>query len=79
MDFFRPTFYISSALGRQAAELVRDIIAGDQRFFEPLPEQQTEGTPTDHNYNDNTQLVEAIAKGARGAYWDILHQLRTNG
>jgi len=79
VDFFRPTFYISSALGQQAAELVRDIIAGDQRFFEPMPEKQSNDTPTDHNYNDNTQLVEAIEKGARGAYWDILHQLRTNG
>jgi radical SAM superfamily enzyme YgiQ (UPF0313 family) len=78
-DFFRPTFYISSALGQQTAELVRDIIAGDQRFFEPMPELQSEDAPTDHNYNDNTQLVEAIAQGARGAYWDILHQLRTNG
>ena len=79
IDFFKPTFYISSALGQQAAELVRDIIAGDKRFFEPMPEQQSEDAPTDHNYNDNTQLVEIIAKGARGAYWDILHQLRTNG
>ena len=26
--------------------------------------------------DDNTALVEAIAQGARGAYWDILHRLR---
>jgi hypothetical protein len=33
-------------------------------------------TPTDHNYSDNIQLVEAIAKGERGAYWDILKKIR---
>jgi hypothetical protein len=32
----------------------------------------------DHNYNDNTELVEAIKKGARGAYWHILRRLRGN-
>ena len=70
IDFLKPTFYISSALGSRPDELVRDFIAGDQRFFEPASE-------TDHNYNNNTQLSQAIAKGARGAYWDILRQLRT--
>jgi radical SAM superfamily enzyme YgiQ (UPF0313 family) len=76
VDFFKPTFYISSALGKQAAELVREIIAGDERFFEPTPEQQSPTAQKDHNYTDNTDLVEAIAQGARGAYWDILRQLR---
>ena len=35
-----------------------------------------DSAPTDHNYNDNTQLVNAIANGARGAYWHILRQIR---
>jgi len=82
VDFFRPTFYISQALGPRPAKLVRDLIAGDKRFFEPmeeiLPETATTGQSTDHNYNDNTELVEAIKKGARGAYWDILHELRSS-
>jgi hypothetical protein len=64
------------------AKLVQDLIAGDKRFFEPmeeiLPETATTGQSTDHNYNDNTELVEAIKKGARGAYWDILHELRSS-
>jgi len=69
---------------------VRDLIASDKRFFDPMPEtpaqqEPTDGgsepvqgfaLPTDHNYNDNTELVEAIKNGARGAYSDILHQTR---
>ncbi len=74
-DFFRPTFYISSALGPNPAGLVKDLIAGDERFFEPM-EEKAGADATDHNYNDNTDLVEAIRNGARGAYWDLLHDLR---
>jgi radical SAM superfamily enzyme YgiQ (UPF0313 family) len=81
VDFFRPTFYISQALSPQPAKLVRELIAGDKRFFEPMeemsPDAAATGQSTDHNYNDNTELVEAIKKGARGAYWDILHELRS--
>ena len=75
IDFFKPTFYISKALGENPARLVKDLIAGDERFFEPM-EETPGANATDHNYNDNTALVEAIAQGARGAYWDILHRLR---
>jgi radical SAM superfamily enzyme YgiQ (UPF0313 family) len=78
IDFFQPTFYISSALGPEPARLVKDLIAGDRRFFEPMAEQP-DAEATDHNYNDNTELVEAIRRGARGAYWDILGQLRSGG
>jgi radical SAM superfamily enzyme YgiQ (UPF0313 family) len=70
-----PTFYISEALGERPAQLVRDIIAGDQRFFEPMDEQGL----ANYNYNDNQPLAEAIAKGARGAYWDILRGMRASG
>ena len=80
IDLFKPTFYISAALGKQPAQLIRDLIAGDQRFFEPLsppdPAASKAEPATDHNYNDNVKLVEAIKNGARGAYWDILRQLR---
>ena len=80
VDFFQPTFYISQALGPKPAELVRDLIAGDQRFFPPTLEMESErSSPSrDHNYSDNIELVEAIKKGARGAYWDILHRIRGN-
>ena len=75
VDFFRPTFYVSPALGSDPAALVKDLIAGDERFFEPTAEHPDAET-TDHNYNDNADLVDAIRAGARGAYWDILLDLR---
>ncbi|MBN1391495.1 MAG: radical SAM protein, partial [Sedimentisphaerales bacterium] len=74
LDLFRPTFYISHQLGARPARLIKDLIAGDKHFFEPIDE--TDPALTDHNYNDNTELVNAIAAGARGAYWHILHKIR---
>ena len=79
VDLFQPTFYISQALGSQPARLVKDLIAGDKRFFEPMEPDATEfGQSTDHNYNDNMELAEAIKNGERGAYWDILRKLRVH-
>jgi hypothetical protein len=75
IDLFNPTFYISHQLGDRPARLIKDLIAGDKRFFEPIDEQ--DAALTDHNYNDNTELVNAITSGARGAYWHILHKLRS--
>jgi radical SAM superfamily enzyme YgiQ (UPF0313 family) len=68
----RPVFYVSPELGPQPAQLVRDVIGDDERFFEPAPLEQLE----DYNYSDNEALCEAIRGGARGAYWDILRQAR---
>ena len=71
LDLLKPTFYISEELGENPAQLVNDIIDGDQRFFEPAGEDAA-----DYNYNDNTPLIQAIQNGARGSFWHILHQLR---
>ena len=30
---------------------------------------------TDYNYRENLALVEAIKRGYRGAYWDILRRV----
>ena len=79
IDLVRPTFYISPALGEHPARLVRDLIGGDPRFFAPeddAPQADADVARADHNYNDNQALVDAIRAGARGAYWDILRQLR---
>ncbi|MBC8873755.1 MAG: radical SAM protein [Planctomycetes bacterium] len=78
VDLLQPTFYISSALGNQPGGLVRDLIGGDPRFFPPTEEtgeDQADGAG-DHNYSENQTLVDAIAAGARGAYWDILRRLQ---
>jgi radical SAM superfamily enzyme YgiQ (UPF0313 family) len=72
IDLLRPTFYISPLLGERPARLVRDLIAGDRRFFPPEEEGLKKGPQGDHNYNANQSLSDAIAGGARGAYWDIL-------
>ena len=71
LNLLRPTFYISEALGEKPAELVKDLIGGDKRFFEPAGEDTA-----DYNYNDNTPLTTAIENGSRGAYWHILNKLR---
>jgi radical SAM superfamily enzyme YgiQ (UPF0313 family) len=80
INLLQPTFYISESLGERPAELVRDLIAGDQRFFEPAIEVDVKASYDDdaanYNYNENQLLAEAIQKGARGAYWDILRRLR---
>ena len=82
VDLLKPTFYISAALGERPAEMVRDLIGGDQRFFEPAleaDEQACEGDEAaNYNYNENILITEAIAEGERGAYWDILRRLRKN-
>jgi len=80
VDFLKPTFYISKELGPTPAELVRQLIGPDGRFFAPAAESADENVQDSniigHNYDDNTALVEAIGNGARGAYWDILRRLR---
>jgi radical SAM superfamily enzyme YgiQ (UPF0313 family) len=82
INLLKPTFYISTALGERPAELVRDLINGDKRFFEPALEtdsQTAEADAANYNYNENLLLTRAIQSGARGAYWDILRQLRNGG
>jgi radical SAM superfamily enzyme YgiQ (UPF0313 family) len=81
IDLLKPTFYISEALGENPTGLVKDLIAGDRRFFEPADETDSrtlnEDDTSGYNYNENEPLTQAIEKGARGAYWHILHKLRT--
>ena len=72
LDFLRPVFYVSPGLGSEMVEIVRELVAGDRRFFLPTQEE----VESNYNYNDNTVLVRAIESGARGAYWDILRRMR---
>jgi len=75
VDLLQPTFYLSAHLGGRAAGLVRELIADDTRFFPPQDEMPGE-LSDDHNYNQNRTLLDAIADGRRGAYWDILRRTR---
>jgi len=81
VDLFKPTFYISETLGPRPAQLIQDIIGGDKRFFfsaVPPEKNNEESKKANYNYNQNSVLIKAIKKGAQGAYWDILRQLRTD-
>ncbi|MBA7614226.1 Tryptophan 2-C-methyltransferase [subsurface metagenome] len=69
--FFAPIFYLSSALGADAAQYLAGLIAEDERFFSGFADAGSR----DYNYNQNMVLVEAIKKGYRGAFWDILRRL----
>ncbi len=83
INLLRPTFYVAPSLGPHPARLVRELIAGDSRFFEPADDaaETTNGDDpcAGYNYNQNQPLVDAIAQGARGAYWDILRRMRSAG
>lgn len=73
-DCVDPIFYLSARLGTiaEAAAYLTELVGNDDRFFfGGSPDQRS-----DYDYDDNALLVEAIANGARGAYWDILRRLR---
>lgn len=71
-DFAAPTFYLSPELGLDLFPLVGSTVGNDLRFFFSDP------TAADRNYNysGNDVLIEAIRRGYRGAYWDILRRLQ---
>ncbi|MFH1570267.1 MAG: B12-binding domain-containing radical SAM protein [Gemmatimonadota bacterium] len=69
-----PLFFIEPAVAERAPELIAELVGGDERFFFECP------TPTaaarSYNYNANQPLQQALARGYRGAYWDILRRWR---
>ncbi len=73
-DFFEPIFYVSSSVGEKILPYVNTLIGGDERFF--LPTTQEGDDNYNYNYNDNSILVNAIKKGYRGAFWNILRRVR---
>jgi hypothetical protein len=71
-NLLRPVFYVDPAVGPGLSEFVADLVRGDERFFCPDPAAEA----ADYNYRENPVLVDAIARGYRGAYWDILRRLQ---
>jgi len=69
--FFVPVFYLSAELGPEAQGCLAELIGGDERFFFT----SRDSADKNYNYNDNSALVNAIRKGYRGAFWDILRRL----
>jgi radical SAM superfamily enzyme YgiQ (UPF0313 family) len=70
-SLLRPVHHLSAELGDDAAQYTADLVGGDERFFFPTRDAGTEA----YNYSGNDRLVEAIRRGYRGAYWDILRRL----
>lgn len=74
-DLLGPSFYLEEALGDDVGPWLEALIAGDPRFFFLAP-AGAGAEAASYNYNDNGPLEQAIAAGARGAYWDILRSSR---
>ena len=65
-----PLFFMEPGVAPFAFELLDELIGDDRRFlfFDPSRPDRN------YNYNANQLLVDAIGKGYRGAYWDILRR-----
>ncbi len=71
-DLLYPVFYVSPAMGPGWQAHLESLVEGDPRFFLPLRRKGR----TDYNYNENRMLVEALEKGHKGAFWDILRRVQ---
>lgn len=70
-DFFAPVFYVSQAMGDELYPFIASLVKKDERFFFGGGDE----AEANYNYNANDVLTEAIKKGYRGAFWDILRRL----
>jgi tryptophan 2-C-methyltransferase len=70
-----PLFYLEPVIENQVFAWMNTLIGDDRRFlfYDPSKPRQN------YNYNDNQRLVDAVRKGHRGAYWDILRKLGEAG
>ena len=69
-DRLEPLFFIEPRIAPFAFELLDELIGDDRRFFFFDPSRPGRN----YNYNANQLLVDAVRKGYRGAYWDILRR-----
>lgn len=69
-DESEPLFFLEPAVAGFAFELLDKLVGNDVRFFFSDPSRPDRN----YNYNANQRLVDAIGKGYRGAYWDILRR-----
>ncbi|MCD6507257.1 hypothetical protein J7M22_11640 [Candidatus Poribacteria bacterium] len=66
-----PLFFLEPSIAPFVFDLLDNLIGEDKRFFFFDPTEPERN----YNYNANQLLVEAIQKGYRGAYWDILRRV----
>lgn len=71
-DPVRPLFFLEPEIRPFVMELLSELVGEDPRFlfFDPQKPFQN------YNYNANLFLSQAIQKGHRGAYWDILRKIQ---
>ena len=65
-----PLFFLEAEIAPFVFELLDELIGKDERFFFFDPSRPDRN----YNYNANQRLEDAIGKGYRGAYWDILRR-----
>lgn len=65
-----PVFFLEPLIAPFIFDLLDELIGVDRRFFFFDPSRPEQN----YNYNANQRLSEAIRKGYRGAYWDILRR-----
>ena len=71
LSFLRPVYYCDANLGEDVEDWLHEMVGDDPRF---LLGRRTDAN-LNYNYNDNPELTEAIKRGHRGAYWDILRRV----
>jgi radical SAM superfamily enzyme YgiQ (UPF0313 family) len=67
-----PCFFLEPQVSDFVFQYLDDLIGNDERFFFFDPSKPDRN----YNYNANQALIDAIGKGYRGAYWDILRRVR---
>ncbi|MBN2338771.1 MAG: hypothetical protein JXP48_09545, partial [Acidobacteria bacterium] len=67
-DGVEPEFFLEPTIAGSVFERLDTLIGADPKFlfFDPSRPKRN------YNYDSNERLVEAIGKGYRGAFWDIL-------
>jgi tryptophan 2-C-methyltransferase len=69
-----PLFFIEPEVAPFISDLISQLTAKDPRFLFFNPDNPDQN----YNYNANDVLVDAIKRGYRGAYWDILRRIGGN-
>lgn len=65
-----PLFFLEPEIAPFVFDLLDRLIGDDSRFLFFDPSRPG----LNYNYNSNQRLIDAIARGYRGAYWDILRR-----
>jgi radical SAM superfamily enzyme YgiQ (UPF0313 family) len=67
-SLLRPYFYLNEALRDGIEEYIKELIKGDERFYFNAKVESNQN----YNYNANKIIEDAIKRGFRGAFWDVL-------